>query len=227
MDQGEDPTFDVFFDCCADASGVTAWATCFQGSFTLAAVAEIMEGFLSNGVVAAAWFLDPEHAMRHQPSIRAAFRAMGPALTARWGVAHRICPMMFAAAKGWDRAVERLSQAQEFEPQPNQRIGPGRGINVLAQTLEFGDRPDIALALVRAGASVETVAEAVSELEELADDVQDEEPSRANLLRAICSLLRESSPGSAGPTAERAPSRDAQGIRLIWAADSPATNRRE
>lgn len=98
------------------------WGDVFRGTYSLPAILEIIAAFEKNGVRLRVLFLDEILDDLNKDVIEAAFAKAGRDGQEYWLPAFAVCPMMFAASKGLDRAAGALLEASHFRCDPDQVV---------------------------------------------------------------------------------------------------------
>lgn len=178
VDAGEAPRkFQVLFQLPEPGDGL--WGDSFRGTYTLAAILEIVAAYDSDGVRLRCLFLE-DRLGDDLATIDAAFEVVRRGGDKRWAAVYAVDPMFFAVAKNLNRAAVALALPDTFTPDPDQVIEGS--INAMGAVLRYGFDTNIVLTLLLSDPRPETLAGALEEIRRrrLAD------PDTVNMHQQFC-----------------------------------------
>lgn len=158
-------TFHMMFQM--ETPSTQHWSGAFRGYYTLAAMADIVSAYRKNGEILKVWLLEDAMSVGDARSIKAAFEALEMPCEDHCNVVFQVCPMLFAACHGLERAVGKLRRANTFARQPDQIVN---GLSAMACAVMGGWRPDIAVQLTMTMPSGGTLMAIMSLLDQNPDD---------------------------------------------------------
>lgn len=151
--------FQVLFQLPQPMHGL--WGDSFRGTYTLAAIMEIVEAYDKNGVRLRCLFLE-DRIGDDMAAIEEAFENVRGTGEKRWAPVYAVNPMYFAVAKDLNRAASELTLTTNFTPDPDQVLEGS--INAMGAVLRQGFDTSIVLTILLAGPSLETIAGALEEI---------------------------------------------------------------
>lgn len=137
------------------------WGDSFRGTYTLAAIMEIVAAYDKSGVRLRCLFLE-DRIGDDLAAIEEAFESVRGCGEKRWAPVYAVNPMYFAVAKDLNRAASELTLTNNFTPDPDQVVEGS--INAMGAVLRYGFDTSIVLTILLAGPSLETVAGALEEI---------------------------------------------------------------
>jgi hypothetical protein len=139
---GDDRKFHAMFQMATESSA--HWGSAFRGYYTLTAIAEIVSGYQKNGEMLKVWLLEDEMSECDKRAVKATFESLEMPCEDHCNVVFQVCPTLFAASHGLERAVGEMRRSKNVTKQPNQVVN---GLSAMACAVMDGWRPDIATQL--------------------------------------------------------------------------------